>query len=92
MVAIGAPSYFANRGVPETPQELVGHNCIGLRLTTGGGLYAWEFQKDDRDVRMRVDGQLVFNSTLPMVDAAVAGYGIAYVGSMKKLGVSSALS
>ena len=65
--------------MPETPQDLVGHDCIGLRLTTGGGLYAWEFQKDDHDVRMRVDGQLVFDSTLLMVDAAIAGYGIAYV-------------
>lgn len=79
LVAIGSPGYFIEHGVPKAPQDLVGHNCIGLRLTSGGGLYAWEFQKDGRDVRMRVDGQLVFNSTLPMVDAAVAGYGIAYV-------------
>jgi DNA-binding transcriptional LysR family regulator len=79
LVAVGSPSYFAEHGIPKTPQDLVGHNCIGLRLTSGGGLYAWEFGKDGRDVRMRVDGQLVFNSTLPMVDAAVAGYGIAYV-------------
>jgi DNA-binding transcriptional LysR family regulator len=50
-----------------------------MRQTTGGGLYAWELQKNGRDVRVRVDGQLVFNSTLPMVNAALAGYGIAYV-------------
>lgn len=79
LVAIGAPGYFARQGVPKTPQDLVGHNCIGLRLTSGGGFYAWEFHKDGRDVRMRVDGQLAFNSTLPMVDAAIAGYGIAYI-------------
>lgn len=79
LVAIGSPGYFAGRGVPATPQDLVSHNCILLRLTSGGGFYAWEFQKDGRDVRMRVDGQLRFNSTLPMVDAALAGYGIAYV-------------
>ncbi|MBN9066749.1 MAG: LysR family transcriptional regulator [Rhizobiales bacterium] len=79
LVAIGSPGYFAEHGVPKTPQELVSHNCIGLRLTSGVGFYAWEFQKGGRDVRMRVDGQLAFNSTLPMVDAAIAGYGIAYV-------------
>jgi len=79
LVAIGAPAYFAARGIPQTPQDLVHHNCIGLRLTTAGGLYAWEFQRDGRDIRMRVDGQLIFNSTLPMVEAAIAGYGIAYV-------------
>lgn len=79
LVAIGSPDYFRQHGIPKTPQGLVGHNCIGLRLTSGGGFYAWEFQKDGRDVRMRVDGQLAFNSTLPMVDAAIAGYGVAYV-------------
>jgi DNA-binding transcriptional LysR family regulator len=79
LVAVGSPDYFAISGLPKTPQDLVGHNCINLRLTTGGGLYAWEFHKDGRDVRVRVDGQLVFNSTLPMVNAALAGYGVAYV-------------
>lgn len=79
LVAVASPNYFAERGLPKRPQDLVAHNCINLRLTTGGGLYAWEFQKNGRDVRVRVDGQLVFNSTLPMVNAALAGYGIAYV-------------
>lgn len=79
LVAVGTPGYFAERGIPQTPQDLVQHMCIGLRLTTAGGLYAWEFNRDGRDIRMRVDGQLIFNSTLPMVEAALAGYGIAYV-------------
>ncbi|KQV41750.1 MULTISPECIES: LysR family transcriptional regulator [unclassified Rhizobium] len=79
LVAVGAPGYFEARGIPQTPQDLMGHNCICLRLATAGGLYAWEFQQDGRDIRMRVDGQLTFNSTLPMVEAALAGYGIAYV-------------
>ena len=79
LVAVGTPGYFAARGVPRTPQDLVHHNCNCLRLTSAGGLYAWEFQKEGRDIRMRVDGQLTFNSTLPMVDAALADYGIAYV-------------
>lgn len=50
-----------------------------MRMTTGGGLYAWEFHKDGQDLRVRVDSQLVFNTSYPMVDAAIAGYGIAYV-------------
>lgn len=79
LLAVGTPGYFAERGIPQTPQDLVQHMCIGLRLTTAGGLYAWEFNRDGRDIRMRVDGQLIFNSTLPMVEAALAGYGIAYV-------------
>lgn len=79
LVAVGAPAYFAARGIPQTPQDLMHHTCICQRQTTAGGLYAWEFEGDGRDMRMRVDGQLTFNSTLPMVDAAIAGYGIAYV-------------
>lgn len=79
LVAVGSPAYIAGRGVPKAPQDLIGHNCINLRMTSAGGLYAWEFQKAGQALRVRVDGQLVFNSTLPMVDAAIAGYGLAYV-------------
>jgi DNA-binding transcriptional LysR family regulator len=76
---VGAPSYFARRPKPKTPQDLTNHSCINLRLPTHGGLYAWEFEKGKRDLRVRVDGQLVFNGTAPMLDAALAGAGLAYV-------------
>ena len=76
---VGAPSYFATRSRPKTPQDLTTHACINLRLPTHGGLYAWEFEKGGREIRGRVDGQLVFNGTAPMLDAALAGFGLAYV-------------
>ncbi len=76
---VGAPSYFAQRPKPKTPQDLTTHTCINLRLPTHGGLYAWEFEKGGRELRVRVDGQLVFNGTAPMLDAALAGFGLAYV-------------
>ena len=76
---VGAPSYFATRPRPKTPQDLTDHNCINLRLPTHGGLYAWEFEKGKRELRVRVEGQLVFNGTDPMLDAALAGAGLAYV-------------
>src|SRR5579859_2705807 len=76
---VGAPSYFETRSEPQTPQELVEHNCINLRLPTRGGLYAWEFEKDGRELRVHVEGQLVFNGTFQMLDAALAGFGLAYV-------------
>jgi DNA-binding transcriptional LysR family regulator len=76
---VGAPSYFQNRPLPQTPQELTGHSCINLRLPTHGGLYAWEFEKDGRPLRVRVDGQLTVNGTAPMLDAALAGFGLAYL-------------
>lgn len=76
---VGAPSYFASRPRPKTPQDLTAHDCINLRLPTHGGLYAWEFEKAGREMRVRVEGQLVFNGTAPMLDAALAGFGLAYV-------------
>lgn len=76
---VGAPSYFARRSPPTSPQELTNHNCITLRLTTGGGIYAWELKKDEREINARVDGQLRFNSIMPILDAAVDGLGLAHV-------------
>ena len=76
---VGAKSYFAKRLPPKTPQDLIGHNCINLRLPTHGGLYAWEFEKDGRELKVRVEGQLVFNGVFQELDAALAGLGLAYV-------------
>src|SRR5512132_4507596 len=79
MAVVGAPSYFRNRSEPKKPQDLIGHNWINLRLPTHGGLYAWEFEKGARELRVRVEGQLVFNGTFQMLNAALAGFGLAYV-------------
>jgi len=79
LVAVGSPAYFADHPHPRAPQELVAHTCINLRLATLGGLYAWEFEKDGRPMRVRVDGQWTFNSIRPMVAAALEGFGIAFV-------------
>jgi DNA-binding transcriptional LysR family regulator len=79
MAVVGAPSYFEKRSMPKKPQELTEHNCINLRLPTHGGLYAWEFEKGKREIRVRVDGQLVFNTIRQRLDAALAGLGLAYM-------------
>jgi DNA-binding transcriptional LysR family regulator len=79
MAVVGAPSYFRNRSEPKKPQELIEHNCINLRLPTHGGLYSWEFENGDHELRVRVEGQLVFNTTTQMLNAALAGLGLAYV-------------
>jgi DNA-binding transcriptional LysR family regulator len=79
MAVVGAPTYLAKRSAPNTPRELVGHNCINLRLPTRGGLYAWEFGKGKRQLRVHVEGQLIFNGTAQMLNAALAGFGLAYV-------------
>ncbi len=79
MAVVGAPSYFAKRSPPKKPQDLIGHNCINLRLPTRGGLYAWEFEKGKRQLKVHVEGQLVFNGTAQLLTAALAGFALAYV-------------
>ncbi|WP_227501567.1 LysR substrate-binding domain-containing protein [Synechocystis sp. PCC 7509] len=76
---VGSPAYFANRPIPNTPQDLAGHNCINYRFATSGGLYSWEFEEDGRPFQVRVDGSLVFNDGDLLLAAALAGQGIAYL-------------
>jgi DNA-binding transcriptional LysR family regulator len=79
MAVVGAPAYFAARGKPKTPHDLTEHNCINLRLPTYGGLYAWEFEKGGRELKVRVEGQLIVNTNALRLDAARAGLGLAYL-------------
>ena len=79
MAVVGAPSYFKNRVIPQTPQELTGQNCIRLRLPTHGGIYAWEFEKGGQILHVQVQGQMIFNQSVHILNAALQGYGIAYL-------------
>lgn len=79
MAVVGSSSYLAKYGIPKTPQSLQQHRCINMRLLTMGGLYAWEFSQAGRELRVRVDGQLTFNTLDQRIDAAVCGFGLAYV-------------
>jgi DNA-binding transcriptional LysR family regulator len=78
-VLVGAPSYFANHPRPETPHDLTGHACINLRLPTSGGLWPWPFAKDGRELRVRVEGPLAFNTISLILNTALAGLGLAYL-------------
>jgi len=79
MVAVASPAYLKAHGTPVTPHDLADHNCINLRFQSSGGLYAWEFEKEGRQLNVRVDGQLIFNNTQMIMAAAKAGLGIAFV-------------
>jgi DNA-binding transcriptional LysR family regulator len=76
---VGTKAYFAKRGIPKTPQDLVGHSCINLRLPTHGGLWAWEFERNRREMKVRVDGQVILNNIFQVRDAALDGLGLAYI-------------
>jgi DNA-binding transcriptional LysR family regulator len=79
MAVIGAPAYFQRRPKPKQPQDLTAHDCINIRLPTYGGIYAWEFEKRGRELKVRVDGQFVFNSIALRLNAVLAGLGLAYL-------------
>lgn len=79
MAVVGAPTYFHQHPWPEAPQDLTAHNCINMRLPTHGNLFPWEFEKDGHELRVRVEGQLVFNNIAMRRDAALRGLGLAYM-------------
>ncbi|MRG55120.1 LysR family transcriptional regulator [Phyllobacterium sp. SYP-B3895] len=79
MAVVAVPDYFREHGVPRSPHDLTRHRCINLRLATYGGFYAWEFERDGEPLKVRVDGQLAFNSSLPILTAALAGQGLAFI-------------
>lgn len=77
---VGAKSYLAGRSLPEKPQDLMQHDCINYRFPSSGALYVWEFEDPGgRETKVHVDGQLVFNNIFHVLDAALAGQGLAYV-------------
>jgi DNA-binding transcriptional LysR family regulator len=77
--AVGTKAYFAKHPPPESPQDLIKHSCINIRQATHGGLWAWDFERDGRELKVRVDGQLVFNNIFQVRDAALAGAGLGYI-------------
>jgi DNA-binding transcriptional LysR family regulator len=77
MAVVASPAYFAAHGKPKTPKDLTSHRCINQRMTTSKGLYVWDFARRGKAVNVRVDGPLIFNTSPPQVDAAVAGLGVA---------------
>ena len=79
MAVVGAPAYFAKRKKPKTPHDLTDHVCINIRLPTLGGVYAWEFEKAGRELKVRVDGRLVLSNLDLRISAVLDGFGLAYL-------------
>ncbi|HEX5232488.1 MAG TPA: LysR family transcriptional regulator [Bradyrhizobium sp.] len=79
MAVVASPAYFEKHPLPETPQDLTAHKCINIRLPTYGGLFPWGLEKDGREVKVRGEGQLIFNSLNMRLHSALDGLGIAYM-------------
>ena len=76
MAVVASPGYFERHPKPKTPHDLTAHRCINQRMPTSGGLYVWDFARRGKQVNVRVDGPLIFNTAPPQVDAALTGLGI----------------
>jgi DNA-binding transcriptional LysR family regulator len=79
MAVVASPGYFKKNPPPKSPQDLTAHNCINVRLPTYGGLFPWGLEKDGREVKVRADGQLVFNNLGLRLHSALDGLGVAYL-------------
>ncbi|MCE2564766.1 MULTISPECIES: LysR substrate-binding domain-containing protein [Komagataeibacter] len=79
MAVVASPKYFKQHPLPQSPHDLMEHNCINVRLPTYGGIFPWDLEKDGQDVNVRVEGQLVFNNLALRVKSALDGLGIAYL-------------
>ena len=79
MAVVASPAYFAARAIPKNPRDLMDHSCINQRMQTSGGLYVWDFERRGKQLNVRVTGQLIFNTSVHIVDAALSGLGIAYL-------------
>ncbi len=77
LAVVASPAYFDTYGKPESPHDLTQHRCINIRQVTRGGLYAWEFEKDGHELRVRVGGALILNDISMILNAAAEGMGIA---------------
>lgn len=79
LTIVGAPAYLKHHPAPQAPNELTAHNCINLRLPTKAMLMPWELCKDGQSTEVRVAGQWVFNNAYQMLEAALNGFGLAYL-------------
>ena len=79
MAVVASPAYFKRNPPPHSPQDLTAHNCINIRLPTYGGLFAWGLEKDGQEVKVRAEGQLVFNNLGLRLNSALDGLGLAYL-------------
>ena len=79
MAVVASPAYLQQHSIPQTPQDLAAHKCINMRLPTYGGLFAWDLEKDGREVKVRGEGQLVFNNLGLRLNSALDGLGVAYI-------------
>ncbi|WP_068086906.1 LysR family transcriptional regulator [Novosphingobium rosa] len=86
MAVVGSPDYFSSHSIPQSPQDLTAHNCIGIRLPTYGGIFPWDLERDGHEINVRIEGQLVFNNIALRLNSALEGLGLAYLPEDQVIG------
>lgn len=81
-VIVASPAYLRHNPTPLTPDDLSQHSCINTRYSFKEGINAWELRKNGINLTCRVEGPLIFNSVYAALNAALAGYGLAYIPEM----------
>lgn len=78
MVVVGSPAYFRKREKPRVPADLLNHRCIRARMASGA-IYHWEFERRGEAVQIDVKGPLTLDEMNLILEAALAGVGLAYL-------------
>jgi DNA-binding transcriptional LysR family regulator len=81
-MVLGAPEYFARRGRPLVPKDLMQHECIRYRFPTAATVYRWEFQDQGAEFTLDPPGGVTVNDHLSMVEFARRGLGLAYTADL----------
>ncbi len=79
MAVAGTPEYLEKHGRPEQPEDLLKHECIAMRMVSSGGVYDWELDNGEREVNVKTRGQVICNNTYLIRQAALDGFGLAFL-------------
>ncbi len=77
LIVVASPAYLDHYGTPENPHDLPHHRAVNLRMRSGGGIYAWEMERDGHEVRVPMEGTLIFDDPEMVLKGAIAGFGLA---------------
>jgi DNA-binding transcriptional LysR family regulator len=79
VLTVAAPAYLAEHGTPKTPADIAGHSCIQFRDPLTGRTFEWELHRGRKIVSLSARGPLLMSDPGTMLDACLAGAGIAQV-------------
>jgi LysR family transcriptional regulator for bpeEF and oprC len=80
-VTCASPEYLAKHGEPQIPEDLDKHRCLGYFIPQAGHYRDWNFEREGKRIAMAVSGCLNINNAESILDAAIAGAGVAHMAT-----------